>query len=184
MTAHPPVAPEQVKKSLASSLKKKLRDMLVEKASAARCLPVIRWLLAELPDAANRQIFAEAQPVMWAVQGLSGLVCASLTEDQFGVVQRHLPAVMAALLQLNVAVDKSGRAPLPKRLPSGGQYGGVGVVGGGAAPHHTRLRRGLRLSLRTALYTITDTFKDKITEVPLAPSLRSKMQSYLELMEG
>ena len=36
-------------------------------------LPGVRYLLSELPDATNTQIFADAQPALYAVQGMHHL---------------------------------------------------------------------------------------------------------------
>ena len=42
----------------------------LQKMLSLKKLPGVRYLLSELPDATNTQIFADAQPALYAVQGM------------------------------------------------------------------------------------------------------------------
>ncbi|XP_047736991.1 nucleoporin NDC1-like isoform X2 [Hyalella azteca] len=174
---------ETKKKKLMEFFKSTLASAYSQLVEKMRRLPLVRSLLADLPDAANRRVFAGAMPLVWLVQGLCGLVTASYTEDEFGVVQRDLSNLLAAILNLNLVLDKVGRAPLPKLWGGGG---GVGVVGGmgGSTPHHLTLRRALKSALRTAMYRLTHTFGDTLMEVELSSAHRAKVKAYLDLREG
>ncbi|KAG7154565.1 Nucleoporin NDC1-like [Homarus americanus] len=135
--------------------------------------PFFGYFLSDLPDATNRSIFAEALPVIWAVQALGDLVTASFTEDKFGVVQRNIPDILMAFTQLQKVVDGLGRVTISRR-PGTGE----------ALPSELQLRKALRFSLRSALYTVTTTFGDTVLAMPVSAECQSKLQSYLQFKEG
>ena len=53
-----------------------------------------------------RSAFAKSQLVIWAVEGLSNLISASVFEDRFGVVQKQLPKILSAMLNLQQTVER------------------------------------------------------------------------------
>uniref|UniRef100_A0A3Q4H9R2 Nucleoporin NDC1 n=1 Tax=Neolamprologus brichardi TaxID=32507 RepID=A0A3Q4H9R2_NEOBR len=54
----------------------------------------------KLPEASSQALFADSQAHIWALEGLSYLVQASFSEDQFGVVQTTLPSILSCMLVL------------------------------------------------------------------------------------
>lgn len=58
------------------------------------------YFFSKHPEASIQAVFSDAQMHIWALEGLSHLVAASFTEDQFGVVQTTLPAILNTLLTL------------------------------------------------------------------------------------
>lgn len=135
--------------------------------------PVFCYFLTSLPDATNRNIFAEAAPVINSVYALGDLIAASFSEDKYGVVQRNIPDILTAFVQLQQVVDKVGR---------GGPNRKIGC--GAGAPSDQQLRKALRLALRSSLYTITTTFKETIKDISVSAECQSKLTSYLEFKEG
>ncbi|CAN8008583.1 unnamed protein product, partial [Ixodes pacificus] len=74
---------------------------LLVKVTAVEALkkkPIVAYFVAELPEVKSRTLFAQCQPLIWAVEGLCLLVCASYKEDKYGVVQATLPDILATLL--------------------------------------------------------------------------------------
>ena len=63
-------------------------------------------LLITKPLSQVRAAFAKSQLVIWAVEGLSNLISASVFEDRFGVVQKQLPKILAAMLNLQQTVER------------------------------------------------------------------------------
>ncbi|KAK7058740.1 Nuclear pore complex subunit [Halocaridina rubra] len=135
--------------------------------------PIFGYFLAELPDATNRSIFAEALPVIWAVQALGDLIAASFTEDKYGVTQRNIPDILMAFVQLQKVVDSLSRGTISKRAGTSDNL-----------PAEFKLRRALRSSLRSSLYNVTTTFGGTILNMPLSSECQSKLQSYLDFKEG
>ena len=108
----------------------------------------------------------------------------SYSEDRFGVAQRNMTEILTALLQLSLVLDKTGRAPV--RASSCFGMSSVGTVAE-MAPHHIRLRKGLKTALRTALYRLTATFGSTLKNVKLGQPqavLAIKLDSFLQLTEG
>jgi len=50
--------------------------------------------------------FHNMQIQIWAIRGLSQIVAASYTEDQFGVVQRNLGTVVSSLVNLLLQLER------------------------------------------------------------------------------
>ncbi|CAL4122903.1 unnamed protein product [Meganyctiphanes norvegica] len=156
-------------KAASVPLSEKLKTVLL----GLKRYPVFCYFMTELPDATNRSIFAEAASVINSVYGLGDLIAASYTEDKYGVVQRNIPDILTAFIQLQQVVDKVGRGGPNRKI------GNIEV-----APSDQQLRKALRLALRSTLYTITTTFKDTIKEISVSAECQSKLRSYLEFKEG
>ncbi|XP_064118569.1 nucleoporin NDC1-like [Macrobrachium nipponense] len=150
-----------------------LKERLLKILDSLKRYPVFAYFLAELPDATNRSIFAEALPIIWAVQAFGDLVASSFTEDKYGVAQRNVPDILAAFLQLQKVVDGLSRGTISKRAGTSDSL-----------PAEFKLRRALRSALRSALYTITTTFGPSILELKLSAEYQSKLQLYLDFKEG
>lgn len=151
-----------------------LKERVISFVMSLKRYPIFGYFLSDLPDAPNRSIFAEALPVIWAVQALGDLTAASFTEDKYGVVQRNIPDILMAFTQLQKVVDGLGRVTITRRATSTGER----------LPAELQLRKALRFSLRSALYTITTTFGNTVLEMQVSAECQSKLQSYLEFKEG
>uniref|UniRef100_A0A673WV91 Nucleoporin NDC1 n=1 Tax=Salmo trutta TaxID=8032 RepID=A0A673WV91_SALTR len=122
---------------------------LVKHFLAKRVL--IMYLFNKLPEASSQSLFADSQLHIWALQGLSHLVAASFSEDQYGIVQTTLPTILSTMLVLQEAVDRHFKLPHTSSKP------GHCSCGMGDDSYKT-LRFALRSSLKTAVYRITTTF--------------------------
>ncbi|XP_068248061.1 nucleoporin NDC1-like [Palaemon carinicauda] len=150
-----------------------MKERLQKILDGLKKYPVFAYILAELPDATNRSIFADALPVIWAVQAFGDLVSSSFTEDKYGVAQRNIPDILAAFLQLQKVVDGLSRGTISKRAGTSDSL-----------PAEFKLRRALRSALRSALYTVTTTFGPSILEMKMSAEYQSKLQLYLDFKEG
>uniref|UniRef100_A0A8K9XHC1 Nucleoporin NDC1 n=1 Tax=Oncorhynchus mykiss TaxID=8022 RepID=A0A8K9XHC1_ONCMY len=108
-------------------------------------------LSLQLPEASSQALFADSQVHIWALQGLSHLVAASFSEDQYGIVQTTLPTILSTLLLLQEAVDRHFKLPHTSSKP------GHCSCSMGDDSYKT-LRFALRSTLKTAVYRITATF--------------------------
>ncbi|XP_011471671.1 nucleoporin NDC1 isoform X2 [Oryzias latipes] len=130
----------------------------------------------QLPEASSQALFADGQAHIWALDGLSYLVQASFTEDQFGVVQTTLPSILSSMLLLQEAVDRHFKLPHASSKPV------RSTISLGDSSHKT-LRFALRATLKTAIYRITTTFGAHLHAVQLSAEHRKRLQHFLEYKE-
>jgi nucleoporin NDC1 len=138
---------------------------------------IIAYLVQETPENASRHLFADAQKYIFIVDGLSHIVCASLTEDMYGVVQSSLSVILSTLLDMLEAVDKHLKlCPISLRRPrllSVGSAEQLDVV----------LRFALRASIKSAIYRIVATFRHHLNSVDLSIEHRRRLCSFEEFRE-
>lgn len=130
----------------------------------------------QLPEASSQALFADSQAHIWALEGLSYLVQASFSEDQFGVVQTTLPSILSSMLVLQEAVDRHFKLPHASSKP-------VRCSGTMGDCSYKTLRFALRATLKTALYRITTTFGQHLNAVQLSAEHRKKLQHFLDYKE-
>ncbi|XP_030349365.1 nucleoporin NDC1 isoform X2 [Strigops habroptila] len=128
------------------------------------------------PEASIQAVFSDAQMHIWALEGLSHLVAASFTEDQFGVVQTTLPAILNTLLTLQEVVDRHFKLPHVSSKPPR-------VSGSLVDTSYKTLRFALRASLKTALYRITAVFGEHLNAVQVSTEHKKRLQQFLEYKE-
>ncbi|NXS00117.1 NDC1 protein, partial [Oxylabes madagascariensis] len=116
---------------------------------------LIMYFFSKHPEASIQAVFSDAQMHIWALEGLSHLVAASFTEDQFGVVQTTLPAILNTLLTLQEVVDRHFKLPHVSSKPPR-------ISGSLVDTSYKALRFVLRASLKTALYRITTVFGEHL----------------------
>ncbi|NXO03168.1 NDC1 protein, partial [Rhinopomastus cyanomelas] len=137
---------------------------------------LIMYFFSKHPEASVQAVFSDAQMHIWALEGLSHLVVASYTEDQFGVVQTTLPAILSTLLTLQEVVDRYFKLPhvssKPPRTP--------GTL---VDTSYKTLRFALRASLRTALYRITTVFREHLNAVQVSAEHKRRLEQFLEYKE-
>uniref|UniRef100_A0A8C1EVB1 Nucleoporin NDC1 n=1 Tax=Cyprinus carpio carpio TaxID=630221 RepID=A0A8C1EVB1_CYPCA len=130
----------------------------------------------QLPEASSQALFADSQAHIWALQGLSHLVAASFSEDQFGVVQTTLPSILSCLVVLLEAVDRHFKLPHASSKP-------VRTVCSMGDSTYKTLRFALRAALKTAIYKITTTFGEHLNAVNISTEHRKRLQQFLEFKE-
>ncbi|XP_070700968.1 nucleoporin NDC1 isoform X2 [Pempheris klunzingeri] len=130
----------------------------------------------QLPEASSQALFADSQAHIWALEGLSYLVQASFSEDQFGVVQTTLPSILSCMLVLQEAVDRHFKLPHASSKP-------VRSASSMGDCTHKTLRFALRATLKTAIYRITTTFGEHLNAVKLTAEHRKRLQQFLEYKE-
>ncbi|XP_014794419.1 PREDICTED: nucleoporin NDC1-like [Calidris pugnax] len=137
---------------------------------------LIMYFFSKHPEASIQAVFSDAQMHIWALGGLSHLVAASFTEDQFGVVQTTLPNILNTLLTLQEVVDRYFKLPHVSSKPPR-------VSGSLVDTSYKTLRFALRASLRTALYRITTVFGEHLNAVQVSAEHKKRLQQFLEYKE-
>lgn len=137
---------------------------------------MIMYLFNKLPEASSQALFADSQSHIWALEGLSHLVVASYSEDNFGVVQTSLPSILSTMLVLQEAVDRHFK------LPHASSKAARSPCSIGDSSYKT-LRFALRATLKTAIYRITTTFREHLNAVKMSAEHRKRLQQFLEYKE-
>ncbi|TRZ20073.1 hypothetical protein HGM15179_007054 [Zosterops borbonicus] len=137
---------------------------------------LIMYFFSKHPEASIQAVFSDAQMHIWALEGLSHLVAASFTEDQFGVVQTTLPAILNTLLTLQEVVDRHFKLPHVSSKPPR-------ISGSLVDTSYKTLRFALRATLKTALYRITTVFGEHLNAVQVSTEHKKRLQQFLEYKE-
>ncbi|XP_058699229.1 nucleoporin NDC1 isoform X1 [Poecile atricapillus] len=137
---------------------------------------LIMYFFSKHPEASIQAVFSDAQMHIWALEGLSHLVAASFTEDQYGVVQTTLPAILNTLLTLQEVVDRHFKLPHVSSKPPR-------ISGSLVDTSYKTLRFALRASLKTALYRITTVFGEHLNAVQVSTEHKKRLQQFLEYKE-
>ncbi|KAL0966991.1 hypothetical protein UPYG_G00303160 [Umbra pygmaea] len=137
---------------------------------------LVMYLFNKLPEASSQALFADSQAHIWALEGLSNLVAASYSEDQYGVVQTTLPRILTTMLLLQEAVDRHFKLPHASSKPTRSS------CSMGDSSYRT-LRFALRATLKTAIYRITATFGEHLNAVQLSSDHRKRLQHFLDYKE-
>uniref|UniRef100_A0A8C4VD81 Nucleoporin NDC1 n=2 Tax=Falco TaxID=8952 RepID=A0A8C4VD81_FALTI len=137
---------------------------------------LIMYFFSKHPETSIQAVFSDAQMHIWALEGLSHLVAASFTEDQFGVVQTTLPAILNTLLTLQEVVDRHFKLPHVSSKPPR-------ISGSLVDTSYKTLRFALRASLKTALYRITAVFGEHLNAVQVSTEHKKRLQQFLEYKE-
>uniref|UniRef100_A0A671QP00 Nucleoporin NDC1 n=1 Tax=Sinocyclocheilus anshuiensis TaxID=1608454 RepID=A0A671QP00_9TELE len=116
-------------------------------------------------------------PKPWSAStGLSHLVAASFSEDQFGVVQTTLPNILSCLVVLLEAVDRHFKLPHASSKP-------VRTICSMGDSTYKTLRFLLRAVLKTTIYKITTTFGEHLNAVNISTEHRKRLQQFLEFKD-
>jgi len=134
--------------------------------------PLIGWLFNQPPDLNLRTVFTRSQSVIYSVEILSFVVAASVKEDNYGVLQKDLPDILAGLLNLEQDIDRCrGQGATYYRRKS------VDLP-------DVHLKNELKCAVKSAIYRIVLGFKEHILAVPLPGDLRQRIRNYHNFLEA
>ncbi|GAB1606776.1 nucleoporin NDC1-like [Argonauta hians] len=161
------LSPHRENKPTKISLQTKIVEFLKKK-------PVFGYFLRELPDAAPRKLFSQAQIHIWTVEAMSRLVAASFTEDSLGIVQQNLPEILTVLISLYENVERHFK--LTSTLGRRGMAGAYSY-------HDLALRQLFRSTLKSAIYRIVDAFGKCVLDFRLGHETQRRLKLFLEYKE-
>jgi len=133
--------------------------------------PGINYLFGEMTEARIRHLLIfQGLSVGCAAQTLSILAAASLTQDQYGIVQRDLPTILSTLIHLRCSLE---RVPTQshKRALRG-------------EAREERFRRSLLASVKRGLFAICGTFGDLLMELPLSHDVLQQLGGFINYRES
>lgn len=128
-------------------------------------LPGINYFLGEQHYARVYFVLKQSQRIGWLLQGLSALACCSIREDDYGIVQKTLPSLVAHLLELRSVTDQVETISMDRNKLKGHQ-------------------KGLRSAVKRSLYNIATTFGEYLNDLILPDSDRMALISYVNYKEN
>lgn len=128
-------------------------------------LPGINYFLAEQHYARVYYVLKQSQRIVWLLQGISTLASCSIREDDYGIVQKTLPAIVAQLLELKTVTDQVEKISLDRNKFKGHQ-------------------KALRSAVKRSLYNIASSFGDYLNDLILPDSDREALISYVYYREN
>lgn len=118
-----------------------------------------------------RNAFAQCQIVIWAIEGLSQMIAASVLEDKFGVVQRNLSEILTLLLNLQQTVERyKGLSMSCKHAPAN-------------KIRDIQLKQELRSAIKTSIYRITNAFGSHVSAISVPGEFQQKLDNYTRFQE-
>ncbi|CAH1118789.1 unnamed protein product [Phaedon cochleariae] len=148
---HAPLAGLSVPNTLFHKLTQKINNTL----EVLKVVFGINFIFGELPQANIQKCLANGLIIIWSSQGISDLVCASIEEDRFGIVQKDLPAIITALVHLKQNLDKLNKVPaLTKKIA-------------GYDDFNYKMKGAISGALKRSLFNICRTFGKFLGEFPL-----------------
>lgn len=149
--------PQDVQNGLENSLRL-ARDKLM-------ALPGINYFLAEQYYARVYFVLKQSQRIVWLLQGIAALASCSIAEDDYGIVQKTLPGLVAHLLELKAVTDQVESISMDRNKFKGHQ-------------------KALRSAVKRSLYNIASTFGDYLNDLILPDSDREALLSYVNYREN
>jgi len=162
-----PALPAKVEELVPAAAPSNLHTMVASSLESLKSKPLLSALFHVTPEHGVRAVLCRGQAACWAARALSHLAAASVAEDRFGVVQKDLPSILSALLEVEQTLVRTRSLSL----------------GRDSSPD-LALRQELRAAVKAALYRIVVTFGEHILEVPLPAHLRAKVLSYQRFLEA
>ncbi|KAG9309703.1 nucleoporin protein Ndc1-Nup-domain-containing protein [Chiua virens] len=122
------------------------------------------------------------------VEVLSGLICASLTEDRYGVVQRDIPRILEAFLSILSALEEYQIELAKLYVPPTPDEIAQGDVKGLREKERTRVEIAKATevigvvadALKSGVADIARTFGDKLVAFKFPPRTAKKLQSFVD----
>ncbi|KAI6041097.1 nucleoporin protein Ndc1-Nup [Pisolithus marmoratus] len=184
---NPPAAPS----TLITSVQQSCYGLLVKYAplqSREVCTQLNEWLARERIHKRAEMSLPNRELDALIIESLSALVCASLTEDRYGVVQRDIPRILEAFLSfLQAAEDYQNEvrvlfvAPTPEELDD---------TSSAVFRQKERVRVEVAKAsevisvvvdaLKSGISDIVRTFGDKLTAFKFPPKTAKKLQSFID----
>ncbi|KAL1509358.1 hypothetical protein ABEB36_004112 [Hypothenemus hampei] len=127
----------------------------------------INFLFGELPQANIRKCLANGNLIIWASQGITELLCASLEEDNYGIVQKDLPVILSSLVNLKQSLDKLNKVPALTRKMVGYD------------DFNYRMKGAVTSSIKRSLFNVCKKFENYLNDIPLSKEVSQYLQIHI-----
>lgn len=143
------------------------------------------WLFSPSITDELDNCLSNRQLCMFSVEAVTNFTCASLTEDQYGVLQDQIPRIMESLVDCFDALDRF-------RIHICTEFGVQTSQSQGTSPHAIELDpiqvafhlgldehlHPLLARLKAGIFGIIDQFKPFLTEMSFSPKIKQWIQSH------
>lgn len=136
--------------------------------------PIIFYFFGKQNNNNVQYLMFNGQPVIWAIDGISLLAVASLTEDPYGIVQKDLPAIIEALLGLKQSLDKLHKMNMLITTKKQPHYDDKDV---------RQMLTTLRVANRRSIYRIVTKFRNYVDDLTLDQSIRDQLNGFFVCKE-
>lgn len=151
-------------KQLLEKCKKRIHEMV----SILKIILGINFLFEKLPHANIQQLLYNGHVIIWSTQGIAELVCVSLCEDNYGIVQKDLPAILTTLINLKHSLDKLNKMPTLTKKAAGSE------------DFNFKMKCALSSAVKRSLFNIYKTFESYINELPLNKDIINQLQTIVK----
>ncbi|XP_056631509.1 nucleoporin NDC1 [Diorhabda sublineata] len=142
----------QLTETLFTKLKQKINNII----NVTKVLLGIDFMFGELPQANIQKCLANGLIIIWTTQGISDLVCAALTEDKYGIVQKDIPGIVTTIVQLKQNLDKLNKvSALTKKVA-------------GYDDFNYKMKGAITTALIRSLFNICRTYRNYMSDFPLS----------------
>lgn len=129
----------------------------------------INFLFGELSQVNVQKCLGNGQLIIWASHGITELATASLTEDQYGIVQKDLVPIVTSLVHLKQNLDK-----LVKILPLSKKGGILGEA-------DYKMKNAISAAIKHNLFSICLNFGQYFNDMPLNKDVKQYLQTNVML---
>ena len=159
----------QTKNKLLVQLRETLYANVSEKLSQAidaiKSKLGIKYLFGYLPMDMITHCLEDGQVIIWSVQGLANMLVASLTEDQFGIVQKDLLVVLSGFIKLKQCIEKMNRIPCLTRR------------GAGSNGMCIKMKQGIAAAVKRSLYNVCLHFGPYLKDLQLSSEVMAVVKN-------
>ncbi|WAR56750.1 hypothetical protein PtB15_7B600 [Puccinia triticina] len=175
--------PQKREKIVPSIWKIMLHSPLLKSSDAG--IRLENWLFSPSITDELEKCLSSRQLCMFSVEAVTNFTCASLTEDQYGVLQDQIPRIMESLVDCFDALDR-----LHTKICTEFGVQTSSVQAGSSAPteldpvqihFHLALDEHLHpllTRLKAGIFGITDQFKPFLKEMSFSPKINQWIQSH------
>ncbi|KNC96722.1 uncharacterized protein SPPG_07931 [Spizellomyces punctatus DAOM BR117] len=137
-----------------------------------------KWLVAETLDRQTKDLFADFQVQVWAIQVLISIVVASPTEDRFGIVSDELDTILECLLRCQLGLET--RLADPPVKPDEDPW-----IRNQLGDNQLLFREPYALLqvMQNSLYRVVTAWYETLGQRKLQPRYARKFQRYLDFRE-
>ncbi|CAH0553973.1 unnamed protein product [Brassicogethes aeneus] len=127
----------------------------------------INFMFGELPQANIQKCLANGHLIIQTSEGLSELICRSIIEDRFGIVQKDLPVVITSLVELKQSLERLNKIPALTRKMVGYD------------DFNYKMKGAVTAAVKRSLFNICKHFEKYLHEFPLSKEVVLQLQPFV-----
>lgn len=148
-----------------------IQNTFHEKVAAFYRKPIIVYFFGVSQENRVRYLLCMSQPIIWAIQSLSYLACASLTEDKYGIVQKDLVDIITSLVYLKQTLEKVSKFVITVKRTNASNM------------CDARMITALKSAVKRSLYKIAIRFSPYVKDIGLPADAEQQMMGFIEFRE-